>query len=529
MSILLRVIDGPQAGASCELREGQRVVLGRGETSDFHVLDSWASRAHCAVTYRPEGVILEDLKTKNGTYVGGKRVDTARLPDGALIQIGTTTVQVLLNPTRGTVIAMASPGRQRMLRAVLYVGAAGVLLLGAAFAAVLVLSRGNPKDGSGGFGVFGGPSRVSLAITSEPAGAMVFIDEEFCGPTPRENVELAAGDHKLRVQKAGYEVYRSPLKAARGSSQPIHVVLKLAERGVLMVRSKPEGASVYLDGDYRGNTPLRIEDLEPHTYSLRLGKANFADWHQEVIVKPTEVVPVDATLGRREIAYYEAELQKDPNNVSCHTEVAHLYLLPPDQKTEACLRHLAQAVEITVAERDTSQPDPYAARLVLMIQKIYFNDHFTYGDETFVQRMQGQIDTMLAELAAAHPESSFIHELAGGLCKRGGTSLLAKAAVFEAKANAQPTELAHYLNAVGFLILAGEHQRAEGLLQKACKANPDDPRPYLATGRFHLGSKRRGIAGGREKAIEALNAALQRAKSDDLRAEIRRLLGEATR
>jgi len=104
----------------------------------------------------------------------------------------------------------------------------------------------------------------------------------------------------------------------------------------------------------------------------------------------------------------------------------------------------------------------------------------------------------------------------------------AKAAAYEAKAKAAPGELSHCLTAVGFLVLAHEHARAEALLRAACAALPDDCRPLVALGRFHLGGKRRGVTGAREKAIEALNAALQRCKTDDEKAEVRRLLGEAT-
>ena len=117
MAAMLKVIDGPQLGAVCRVREGQRVVVGRGYGSDFQILDPWVSRLHCAVTYRPDGIIVEDLNTKNGTYVGGKRVHRARLPDGSIIQLGTTTIQLLMKPTHETV-ADTTPVRRRRAAAV---------------------------------------------------------------------------------------------------------------------------------------------------------------------------------------------------------------------------------------------------------------------------------------------------------------------------------------------------------------------------------------------------------------------------
>ncbi len=544
MPVVLRIIDGPQAGASFELREGQRALLGRGDRSDFRILDSWASRVHCAITCRPDGVLVEDLNTKNGTYVNGKQVDRARLTDGSLVQIGTTTVQVLVQGTGRTVVAaVALPLRSRAGRIALGVGAAVLLLSGIGFGALLVFGPGRGGGGGreqgkgvtwesrsegGRFRLFGLlPGRASLEITSEPSGALVFIDDEGRGTTPLQNLGVAPGEHTLRIQKAGYEVYRASLSIGSRAPEPIHVVLKVAERGTLVVTSKPDGASVHLDGDYRGNTPLRIEDLEPRAYSLRVSKANFADWSQEVTVKPRETVSVEANLGYREVAYYEAELKKDPNNVSYHTEVAHLYLL--ERKVDQCMAHLAAAIEVTIAGRDTTRAGPYTNRLVWLINKIYLNDYLiNYGDAAFVRAVQERVDAMLAELAAKHPDSSFMISTATAVCKRAGSSLLEKAAAYEAKAKAQPGELSHYLSAVGFLLLAQQYARAEAVMQSAIKANPNEPRAYLALGRFHIGAKRRGVAGAREKAIEALNAALQRCKDEDLKSQVRRLLGEAT-
>jgi len=540
MSVLLRILDGPQAGSSLELREGQRVLLGRGDEADLRVLDSWASRLHCAVACRPDGVFVEDLNTKNGTYVNGKQVDKARVADGSLIQLGTTTVQVLVHATQRTVVASVSlPLRSKATRLAITLASAALILAGVVFGALFLFgpreqaSSGgkgvtweSTQKGGGGFSLFGGSSRATLDITSEPAGASVFIDEDSRGVTPLQKLEATVGEHALRVQKAGYQVHRAPLKIEGRSPEPVHVVLKPTEHGVLVVASKPDGASVHLDGEYRGNTPLRLEDLEPQTYSLRLSKTNFADWSQEVTLKPKETLTVEAVLGHREVAYYEAELKKDPNNVSYHCEVAHLYLL--EHNEDACFLHLGQAIEITSTERDTSRPQPYADRLLILLGKIYFNDHFTYGDATFVQKMQARLDALLGELAGKQANSSFIEATANRLYKRAGTSVAEKAQAFEARAKAQPADLAACLNAVGFLLLAGEHSRAEARLQATCAANSDDPKPLIALGRFYIGARKRGVSGAKEKAIQALNAALQKSKIEEEKAEVRRLLGEAS-
>ena len=324
MPAVLRIIEGPQTGATCELRQGQRAILGRGERADLPILDSWASRSHCSVTYQPDGLVLEDLRSKNGTYLSGQRVERVRLADGSLIQIGTTTIQIVMRPAERQVAVPPLPGERSRLRTALVSVLALLLLVGLAYGGLVVFSGGRADLGlrRGGLAGLGrrlsaglaglfhrGPARTALAITSEPSGASVFIDDEFQGTTPIEKAQVALGEHPIRVQKSGYEVVRAVLEVDGATSSPVHYVLQVSGRGTLAISSRPDGASVYLDGDYRGKTPVRLENLEPRAYSVRIEMPNFADWTQQATVKAAESVPIDATLGHREIGFYLAQLR----------------------------------------------------------------------------------------------------------------------------------------------------------------------------------------------------------------------------
>ena len=47
------------------------------------------SRVHCRLTLLSDGQLeLRDLESTNGTFVNGKRVETARLASGDRIQVG---------------------------------------------------------------------------------------------------------------------------------------------------------------------------------------------------------------------------------------------------------------------------------------------------------------------------------------------------------------------------------------------------------------------------------------------------------
>jgi len=49
-------------------------VIGRGVECDVVIKDSKASRKHCRLVRKDDGFLLEDLGSKNGTFVDGKRI-----------------------------------------------------------------------------------------------------------------------------------------------------------------------------------------------------------------------------------------------------------------------------------------------------------------------------------------------------------------------------------------------------------------------------------------------------------------------
>jgi ABC-type multidrug transport system ATPase subunit/pSer/pThr/pTyr-binding forkhead associated (FHA) protein len=68
-------------GKSMALREAERdtaqdrVIIGSAETCDVRIEEPKVSRRHCAVFKLPEGFLIEDLQSRNGTYVNGQRID----------------------------------------------------------------------------------------------------------------------------------------------------------------------------------------------------------------------------------------------------------------------------------------------------------------------------------------------------------------------------------------------------------------------------------------------------------------------
>ena len=72
---------------------GERFLAGRAEDCDLRLLDDNASRWHAYFESLPDGrVVVNDLDSANGTFVDGRRVDSATLEGGEQIQLGDTVL-----------------------------------------------------------------------------------------------------------------------------------------------------------------------------------------------------------------------------------------------------------------------------------------------------------------------------------------------------------------------------------------------------------------------------------------------------
>lgn len=77
---------GPLNGQRWSIRN--KMVIGRGSMCDIMIADRQISRQHALLTSTSNGVLLEDLNSKNGTLLNGEPLEEAvLLDDGDLLQI----------------------------------------------------------------------------------------------------------------------------------------------------------------------------------------------------------------------------------------------------------------------------------------------------------------------------------------------------------------------------------------------------------------------------------------------------------
>jgi len=88
MSLLLRFVSGKRKGQEVRLPESGRFLAGRGLQADLVIEDLMVSRIHFEISCSPDGFLIEDQKSRNGTYLNGERIKQARLKPGDIVQVG---------------------------------------------------------------------------------------------------------------------------------------------------------------------------------------------------------------------------------------------------------------------------------------------------------------------------------------------------------------------------------------------------------------------------------------------------------
>ncbi len=115
---------GPLSGKRFALQDN--LMIGRDESCDIHIPDRQISRYHARLMATPDGILLEDLGSKNGTHRNGHGVfEPVLLSDGDVIQVALIQQFVFMTSdatatmpldSAETEIAVVPPGHPRRLR-----------------------------------------------------------------------------------------------------------------------------------------------------------------------------------------------------------------------------------------------------------------------------------------------------------------------------------------------------------------------------------------------------------------------------
>ena len=94
--VTICVASGRDLGKEFELGKPLTTIGRLGGGTDIEIDDPEISRSHCAVEVRRDAILLHDLRSTNGTYLGDNRVSVVALEPLLHFRIGSSFLQLKL-------------------------------------------------------------------------------------------------------------------------------------------------------------------------------------------------------------------------------------------------------------------------------------------------------------------------------------------------------------------------------------------------------------------------------------------------
>lgn len=132
------------------------------------------------------------------------------------------------------------------------------------------------------------PNWADVVIPTRPPGAEVLIDRVASGFTTPGPVPILAGEHRISVKLPGYQTWTDILYVEAGQDRTLPAVELVVAVGLVEVDSSPPGASITVNGTYRGVTPLEVDVAPNRTHEFRAFKVGFDSKARAVTVPSGE-------------------------------------------------------------------------------------------------------------------------------------------------------------------------------------------------------------------------------------------------
>ena len=138
----------------------------------------------------------------------------------------------------------------------------------------------------------------SISVDSSPSGAEIYFNGNYRGHAPLSIDSVWPGSYSIRCELNGYTPYPTTVTVYQGQQSNVFCPLsRLEKTGSLYIISSPSNAEVTLDGVYRGQTPLTLNNVAATTHILQLDHAGYYDWKSNVEVPAGGTRTVSGTLN----------------------------------------------------------------------------------------------------------------------------------------------------------------------------------------------------------------------------------------
>ncbi len=210
-----------------------------------------------------------------------------------------------------------------------------------------------------------------LYISSSEDGATITVDGvEYEDNTPHLFDKFPAGKHQIVVTKGTY-VGRTELTLEPTDFQRIMIPMEQSQVD-LFVKSNPLGATIVIDGENRGTTPFKIDDIQAGEHQLELSLDGYALYSETI------------NLGISELERHEVEL----------TALGYLTINTTPSGADIMLN--GESVGTSPVENYATPEGEYTVQIYKSNYDPIEEDIFLYAEDTilFSEELRGSFGTV---------------------------------------------------------------------------------------------------------------------------------------
>src|SRR5205814_8715556 len=119
------------------------------------------------------------------------------------------------------------------------------------------------------------PVTARLRVVTPVPDAEVFVDGASMGKAPLDRSDFAPGKHFVTVRKSGFAEWKRTIDL--DPSAPVTLTAELSASGTLKILSNVAGATIYIDGQPVGKTPLTLDNVAAGDHLLEVKQTGYVD------------------------------------------------------------------------------------------------------------------------------------------------------------------------------------------------------------------------------------------------------------
>ncbi|MFA6931761.1 MAG: PEGA domain-containing protein [Lentisphaeria bacterium] len=245
-----------------------------------------------------------------------------------------------------------------------------------------------------------------ILIESNPSAAALWEEDELLGYTPLSLPLPENNARSLIIRQLGCQEVKLIVEATL-KKQDQQILVKLSPLGditfCLTCTSTPPGADFFLNGEFKGRTPLEISGLTAGEHEFILRHKDRQEVRKTLFLsnQSPETSSLHIELPSQLVAFYRQQIETEPKVLQHYADLGHQLIL--DGQLSAAIATFKTGLLISLSGQGAGEDHRLWSEVDRVITKQY-----DYGSDEVVLQANRELLNMLRELKKEFPVSDSI-------------------------------------------------------------------------------------------------------------------------